>query len=109
MEDVAPTPPDSHLLPGITAHCCAVAHISGILPHRSPSRHATARLKRDPIRGRNLSNDYSKWLLQEQRERTPANGKLFAKRHTSGGRRYHGFTEEQICTIIGGDYYDGSR
>ena len=68
-----------------------------------------ARLKLDPIRGRNLSNDYAKWLLQEQRERTPANGQLFAKRHTSGGRRYHGFTEEQICTIIGGDYYDGSR
>ena len=68
-----------------------------------------ARLKLDPIRGRNLSNDYSRWLLQEQRERTPANGKLFARRHTTGGRRYHGFTEEQICTIIGGDYYDGSR
>jgi hypothetical protein len=68
-----------------------------------------ARLKLDPIRARNLSNDYAKWLLQEQRERTPANGKLFARRHTTGGRRFHGFTEEQICTLIGGDYHDGSR
>ena len=68
-----------------------------------------ARLKLDPVRGRNLSNDYAKWLLQEQRERTPANGKLFAQRHTSGGRRYHGFTQEQICSLIGGDYYNASR
>lgn len=59
----------------------------------------------DPVRGRNLANDYARWLLEEQRERTPANGKLFAKRNTSGGRRYHGFTEEQICRIIGGDFY----
>lgn len=59
----------------------------------------------DPVRGRNLANDYARWLLEEQRERTPANGKLFAKRNTSGGRRYHGFTEEQICKIIGGDFY----
>ncbi len=65
-----------------------------------------ARLKLDPIRGRNLANDYSKWLLQEQRERTAANGKLFAKRNTTGGRRFHRFTEEQICKIIGGDFYD---
>lgn len=64
-----------------------------------------ARLKLDPIRGRNLANDYSRWLLEEQRERTPANGKLFAKRSTNGGRRYHGFTEEQICKIIGGDFH----
>ena len=63
----------------------------------------------DPIRARNLSNDYAKWLLQEQRERTLVSGKLFAQRHTTGGRRYHGFNQEQICTIIGGDYYDGSR
>jgi hypothetical protein len=68
-----------------------------------------ARLKLDPIRGRNLSNDYSKWLLNEQRERTPANGKLFAKLHTTGGRRFHGFTEAEVCKIIGGDYYDESR
>ena len=33
--------------------------------------------KIDPIRARNLGNDYARWLLQEQRERTPANGKLF--------------------------------
>ena len=25
------------------------------------------RLKLDPIRARNLSNDYAKWLLQEQK------------------------------------------
>ena len=62
--------------------------------------------KLDPIRARNLSNDYAKWLLQEKRERTPASGKLFAQRHTTGGRRYHGFNQEQICTIIGGDYYE---
>jgi len=68
-----------------------------------------ARLKLDPIRARNLSNDYAKWLLNEQRERTPASGKLFAKLHTPGGRRFHGFTEEQVCTIIGGEYYDGAR
>ena len=68
-----------------------------------------ARLKLDPIRGRNLSNDYSKWLLQEQRERTPASGKLFAQRHTTCGRRFHGFNQAQICTIIGGDYYGDSR
>ena len=68
-----------------------------------------ARLKLDPIRARNLSNDYAKWLLHEQRERTPANGKLFARLHCPGGRRFHGFTEEQVCTIIGGDYYDESR
>ena len=68
-----------------------------------------ARLKLDPIRARNLSNDYAKWLLQEKRERTPASGKLFAKRNTTGGRRFHGVTEAQICTIIGGDYYDESR
>ncbi len=61
--------------------------------------------KLDPVRGRNLANDYARWLLEEQRERTPANGKLFAKRSTSGGRRYHGFTEEQICRIIGGDFH----
>ena len=67
------------------------------------------RLKLDPIRSRNLNNDYAKWLLQEKRERTAANGKLFAKRHTPGGRRFHGFTEAQICAIIGGDYYDESR
>lgn len=67
------------------------------------------RLKLDPIRSRNLTNDYAKWLLQEKRERTAANGKLFAKRNTPGGRRFHGFTEAQICTIIGGDYYDESR
>lgn len=67
------------------------------------------RLKLDPIRSRNLTNDYAKWLLQEKRERTPASGKLFAKRNTTGGRRFHGFTEAQICTIIGGDYYDESR
>jgi hypothetical protein len=65
--------------------------------------------KIDPIRARNLSNDYAKWLLQEQRERTPASGKLFAQRHTTGGRRFHGFNQAQICTIIGGDYYDESR
>ena len=78
------------------------------LPHsnRSPRRtNAMARLKLDPIRARNLSNDYAKWLLQEQRERTPSSGKQFAKLHTPGGRRFHGFTEEQVCTIIGGDYY----
>ncbi len=63
----------------------------------------------DPIRARNLGNDYAKWLLQEQRERTPAIGKLFAQRHTTGGRRHHSFTQAQICTIIGGDYYDESR
>ena len=67
------------------------------------------RLKLYPIRSRKLTNDYAKWLLQEKRERTAANGKLFAKRHTPGGRRFHGFTEAQICTIIGGDYYDESR
>ena len=47
--------------------------------------------------------------LQEKRERTPASGKLFAQRHTPGGRRFHGFTQAQICTIIGGDYYDELR
>ena len=67
------------------------------------------RLKLDPIRSRNLSNDYAKWLLQQQRERTPANGKLFAKSHTTGWRRLHGFTQAEICKIIGGDYYDESR
>ena len=67
------------------------------------------RLKLDPIRSRNLSNDYAKWLLQQQRERTPANGKLFAKAHTTGGRRFHGFSQAEICKIIGGDYYDESR
>ncbi|MEP6906368.1 MAG: hypothetical protein ABI858_00060 [Pseudoxanthomonas sp.] len=65
-----------------------------------------ARLKLDPIRARNLQNDYAKWLLVEKRERTPANGKLFAKRNTPGGKRFHGFTEPQVCTLIGGDYYD---
>lgn len=68
-----------------------------------------ARLKLDPIRARNLTNDFGKWLLQEQRERTPANGKLFARLHTTGGRRFHGFTEEQVCKIIGVDFYDASR
>lgn len=66
------------------------------------------RLKLDPIRARNLSNDYARWLLQEQRERTPASGKLFARLHTPGGRRFHGFTEAEVCKIIGGDYYDES-
>lgn len=68
-----------------------------------------ARMKLDPTRARNLGNDYAKWLLQEKRERTPANGKLFAKRNTTGGRRYHGFTEAQICALIDGDYYDEAR
>jgi len=67
------------------------------------------RLKLDPIRARNLSNDYARWLLQEKRERSPATGKLFARQHTPGGRRFHGFTEEQVCTIIGGDFYDEGR
>lgn len=67
-----------------------------------------ARLKRDPTRERNLTNDYGKWLLQEQRERTTANGKLFARAHTTRGRRFHGYTEEQVCAIIGVDYYDHS-
>ncbi|RZA27039.1 MAG: hypothetical protein EOP92_41980 [Lysobacteraceae bacterium] len=62
--------------------------------------------KIDPIRARNLGNDYARWLLQEQRERTPANGKLFAQRHTTGGRRFHGFTHAQICSIIGVDPHD---
>lgn len=62
--------------------------------------------KIDPIRARNLGNDYARWLLLEKRERTPASGKLFAQRHTTGGRRFHGFTQAQICTLIGGDYYE---
>ncbi len=65
-----------------------------------------ARLKRDPIRERNLVQDYAKWLLTERRERTTANGKLFARLHTTRGRRFHGFTEEQVCTIIGVDFYE---
>lgn len=59
----------------------------------------------DPIRARNLGNDYAKWLLQERRERTNANGKLFARLHTTRGRRFHGFTEEQVCTLIGVDFH----
>ena len=43
---------------------------------------------------------------KKQRKRTPANGKLFAKPNTSGGRKIHGFTEEQIYKIIGGDFYE---
>ena len=63
------------------------------------------RLKLDPTRSRNLSNDYARWLLEQQKERTPANGKLFARLHTTNGRRFHGFTEQQVCTIIGGDFH----
>lgn len=67
-----------------------------------------ARLKRDPTRERNLTQDYAKWLLHERRERTAANGKLFARLHTTRGRRFHGYTEDQVCTIIGVDYYGAS-
>lgn len=66
------------------------------------------RLKLDPIRARNLTNDYARWLLEERRERTPANGKLFARLHTTRGRRFHGFTQEQVCTIIGVDFHSPS-
>ena len=62
--------------------------------------------KLDPIRARNLSNDYAKWLLQEQRERTPASGKLFAQRHTTGGRSYNAFKQVQSCTIFSGGCYE---
>ncbi|MFL6586273.1 MAG: hypothetical protein ACJ8GV_05255 [Luteimonas sp.] len=64
-----------------------------------------ARMKRDPTRERNLTHDYAKWLLNEKRERTDANGKLFARTHTTRGRRFHGYSEEEICKIIGVDYY----
>ncbi len=75
----------------------------------APNRMQTmARLKRDPTRERNLTHDYAKWLLLERRERTAANGKLFARQHTTRGRRFHGYNEEEVCTIIGVDFYGAS-
>jgi hypothetical protein len=82
---------------------------SGRLLQVPPRTYAMPRLKLDPTRARNLSHDYAKWLLQERRERTPASGKLFARLHCPGGRRFHGFNEAEVCKIIGGDFYDQSR
>ncbi len=65
-----------------------------------------ARMKRDPTRELNLTRDYAKWLVQEKRERNPANGKLFARTHTTRGRRFHGYNEEEVCRIIGVDFYN---
>jgi hypothetical protein len=34
---------------------------------------------------------------------------LIAQWRFHRGRRFHGFTQAEICKIIGGDYYDESR
>jgi hypothetical protein len=52
-------------------------------------------LKLDPIRSRNLTYEYANGRCGKKRARTAASGKLFAKRPTPGGRRFHGFTERR--------------
>lgn len=60
----------------------------------------------DEMTQQSIHSHYSEWLEANSLERSGFNGGLFAFRITGFGQaKFEGLSEDEICSIVGGDRY----